>query len=139
MKNDKTLLIGICILFVFIFIILVGKQQDNKLADITDSPFNMTTIEGSQLVARDLDAIYPKYYVVFFDNTDNTYIIHCFNYYETSSQYDLEFNRLLSSIVDYDYEKNMIRYIVSKGYGDFYTVRDDLPFLTNSLNLKIYD
>ena len=68
-KNNLSMKIGIIILFMFAFIILIGKQQEreNILADIVDNEFYLRTIPSKQLVVKDLDAIYPRYYVVYFE------------------------------------------------------------------------
>ena len=131
--------IGIVILFIYAFIILISKQQDNNvLADISDANFNLKTIPAKQLVLRDFNAIYPKYYVFYFDNTDNTYIIHSFNYYQTDSQYELEFNNHLKKLVDYDYSEYMIRYIYKEGNGNYNSLMEDISVIIDSDNYKIY-
>lgn len=148
MKNVKkiekdsylSMKIGIIILFVFAFIILIDKQQKNEniLADMVDNEFYLRTIPSKQIVVRDLDVIYPRYYVFYIDNTDNTYIAHSFNYYQTDSQYELEFSIHRKYIVDYNYSDYMIRYICDSGKGDYEDIMERLPFIIDTFNYKIY-
>lgn len=139
-KNNLSMKIGMIILFMFAFIILIGKQQEreNILADIVDNEFYLRTIPSKQLVVKDLDVIYPRYYVFYFDNTDNTYIIHSFNYYQTDSQYELEFSNHRKYVTDYNYSDYMIRYVFGNGEGDYDYVLEQLPFIIDSFNYKIY-
>lgn len=139
-KNyDKKIRIGIIILFIFAFIILIDKQQESEnLADIIDNSFYTRTIENKQIVVRDLNAIYPKYFVLYFDNTDNTYIVHSFNYYQTDSQYELEFYAHLKKLVDYNYSDYMIRYVYDNGIGSYYDVIDEIGLIIDSDNYVIY-
>ena len=151
MKNSKTkkvskgsfsIYLGIILLFVAAFIFLIDKQYSmsaNKLADVLDSEINIRTIEGRQLVVRDMDAIYPKYFVIYFDNTDDTYIIHSFNYYQTDSQYELEFRNHLDRVVDYNYSDYMIRYVFDNGDGTFDSVKGKLSAIIGTDNYKIYE
>ncbi len=141
-KKDYNLSIriGIIILFVFAFIILIGKQQDSEtiLADIVDNEFYLRTIPSKQYVVKDLDVIYPRYYVFYFDNTDNTYIIHSFNYYQTDSQYELEFSNHRKYVVDYNYSDYMIRYVVGDGKGSYDDMIEAVPFIIDTFNYKVY-
>ena len=138
MKSNKSLIIGICILFIFAFIILIDKQEEEKLGDIRSGYFNITSIPNKRMVARDMEAIYPRYYVVYFDNNDYSYIIHSFNYYETESQYELEFNRLKDKIAYYNKDELMIRYVYKKGFANYNEMLEDLKDITGSNNLEIY-
>ena len=143
MKNkkidySKRIRIGIIILFIFAFIILIDKQQDNNLGDINDNYLQYKSIAEKQIVVRDLNAIYPKYFVFYLDNTDNTYIVHSFNYYQTDSQYELEFNNHIKYIVDYNYSEYMIRYVYDKGYGNYDYLISEISRIIDSDNYKIY-
>ena len=131
-------LVLVLVVFITIFVFLINIKKQSGLADIVDNSFKETTVRGKKLVAQDMDAIYPKFYVVYFDN-DNTFIIHCFNYYETESQYRLEFNRLIDDIVDYNQNNNMIRYVYSSGIGSYDEVLNELSLIIDSSNLKIYE
>ena len=139
-KNyNLSIRIGIIILFIYAFIILISKQQGvNTLADIVDANFNIKSIPSKQIVVRDLNAIYPKYFVFYIDNTDNTYLVHTFNYYQTDSQYELEFNKFLKNIVDYDYSEYMIRYVFGSGTANYNELIEQISFIIDSDNYKIY-
>jgi hypothetical protein len=126
----------IVIAFTFAFMLLIDKQNNNYMNDIHDGGFSVTPEVGKVIVARDMDAIYPKYYVVY--TTDDSYSIYVYNYYETVSQYELEYNRLIDSIVDYNEKDRMIRYLYDRGYGTYNEVLNNLSMLVNSSNLKIY-
>ena len=136
---NKSMRIGIIILFVFAFIILIDKQRDNEeiLGDIADSGY-FRSIPSKQIAVRDLSAIYPRYYVFYFDNTDNTYIVHSFNYYQTDSQYELELYNHLKYVVDYNYEYYMIRYVYGKGQGNYNDMFEEISSIIDSNNYQIY-
>ncbi len=138
-NNNFSLVLGIIILFVFAFIILIDKQNERNLnlGDVA-SKFTVTKVVNQRMVIQDLECIYPKYYVIYFDNTDNTYIIHSFNYYQNKEQYDLEFNRLRKYIVDYNYEDYTIRYVYKKGYGNYDDLLANIYDVIEGDNLKIY-
>ena len=51
--------------FTFAFVLLIDKQQKDQLADIRNETFYQSTITGKQIVAKDLDTIYPKYYIFY--------------------------------------------------------------------------
>ena len=91
------------------------------------------------MVIKDYSSSFSKYYVVYFDNTDDTYIIHGFNYYENKDQFDWEFNRLNNSIVDYDYNNFSIRYVASKGRGDYNYVYNNINIILDNNNLFVYE
>ena len=135
--NKGLKLFLVLLIFGLAFVFLINTKEHSGLADITDSPFQITTLKDKRLVARDMKAIFPKYYVVYF-NSDDTYLIHGFNYYETESQYRLEFNRLLGDIIDYNPNNNMIRYIYTKGIGSYEDVLNELSLIVQSNNLQIY-
>jgi hypothetical protein len=116
--------------------LLIDKKNNDYMNDIHDGGFNVSPEVGKVIVARDMDAIYPKYYVVYTD--DDSYSIYVYNYYETVSQYELEFNRLIDDIVDYNEKDRMIRYLYDRGYGTYNEVLNNLSMLVNSTNLKIY-
>ncbi len=84
-----------------------------------------------------MNAIYPKYYVIYFDTTDNTYITHVFNYYQTDSQYEMGYNSQLESVIDYNYEDYMIRCSYNSGSGTYSDVLDELSFIIGTTNYKI--
>lgn len=134
--NKILYLFIVIIIFGFAFVVLVNKQQNSTLADI-NSVFKIKTEYNKRLVAQDMDTIYSKYYVVYF--YDNMYELHSFNYYETVSQFDLEFNRLLDNIVDYNRKENMIRCYDLKGIGNYQYVKDNLTTIVGVNNLKIYE
>ena len=138
-SSTKFLLLFIVVVaFAFAFTLLIKRQQqDTYYSGAKESEFNIKPEYGKTIVAKDNNAIYPKYYVVYVNN-DNEYAIYVYNYYETSSQYDLEFNRLIDSIVDYNAKDRMIRYLHSRGYGAYVDVLDNLSSLVDSDNLIIY-
>ena len=139
-NNEKTklwYLFIVIISFTMAFVLLINKQkEDTYLADIEESSFNIKPEVGKTIVAKDEYAIYPKYYVVFVNNSN--YTIYVYNYYDTISQYNLEFNRLISKIVDYNINDKMIRYMHSKGYGTYNEILKNLSVLVENENLKIY-
>lgn len=126
----------VVIAFTFAFMLLINKQNNLYMNDITDGGFSVKPEEGKVIVARDMDAIYPKYFVVY-TNADS-YTIYVYNYYDTISQYELEYNRLIDRIVDYNVKDRMIRYIYDRGYGTYEEVLDNLSMLVGASNLKIY-
>lgn len=128
-------LLLVIVVFVAAFTLLINKQN-NYMNDINEGGFNITPEVGKVIVARDMNAIYPKYYVVY--TNENDYSIYVYNYYETVSQYELEYNRLIDSIVDYNEKDKMIRYIYDRGYGTYNEVLNNLSMLVDSTNLKIY-
>lgn len=128
-------LLLVIVVFVAAFTLLIDKQ-DNYMNDITDGGFNIKPEVGKVIVARDMNAIYPKYYVVHTNEDD--YSIYVYNYYETVSQYELEYNRLIETIVDYNEKDKMIRYLYDRGYGTYNEVLNNLTMLVDSTNLKIY-
>lgn len=128
----------VVIAFTLVFALLISKQEGNPelLADVRNNSFNVKPEIGKVIVARDMTAIYPKFYVVYID--DDMYSIYEYNYYETVSQYNLEYNRLINSIVDYNIKEKMIRTINGRGYGTYNEVLDNLSSLVNCNDLKIY-
>ena len=148
MKNRKvknvqvgnfTIYLGIILVFISAFIILIDRHYNNEyLADVVNNEFIYRTIPGKQIVVRDMNAIYPKYFIIYFDNTDNTYIAHVMHYYQTDSQYELEYYNNLDSIIDYNYDDYMIRCLYKKGHGTYQDVLEELSFLINSDNYKLY-
>ena len=126
----------VIIAFTFAFMLLINKQNGLYMNDMNDGGFDVSPEYGKVIVARDMDAIYPKYYVVY-TNSDS-YSIYVYNYYETVSQYELEYNRLIDRIVDYNAKDNMIRYIYDRGYGTYDEVLNNLSMLVGASNLKIY-
>ena len=136
-RNKFLYLIIVIVAFSLAFILLINKQnRDTYYLNMKDNNFSVSPQYGKTIVARDEKAIYPKYYVVFVDN--NQYSIYVYNYYDTISQYNLEFNRLLDKIVDYNEKDKMIRYIHSKGYGTYNEIFDNLTVLVENENLQIY-
>lgn len=137
--NSKKLmcLFIVIIVFTLAFVLLINKQrEDEYLADIMENNLNVKPEVGKIIVARDMHAIYPKYYVIFIDN--NHYSLYVYNYYETVSQYNLEFNRLIDKIVDYNIKEKTIRYLDHRGYGTYYEVINNLSSITECRELKIY-
>lgn len=131
---NKTLYVFIvAITFTFAFIILIRKQNGDNLGDVAINSFDGQSIYGKKLVARDMDMIYPKYYVAYFDGND--YIIHTFHYYNTESQYELEFQRLRYSIVDYNKGDNMIRCDLTRGLGSYDYVKNNFGDIVKSKNI----
>ena len=139
-KNNKSFkilyLFVVIIIFTLAFVLLVNRQNEKKLADSIESSFNIKPEVGKVIVARDMHAIYPKYYVIFIDN--NRYSLYVYNYYDTVSQYNLEFNRLIDKIVDYSMKDKMIRYLDSRGYGTYNEILNNLSIITECIELKIY-
>ncbi len=127
----------VIIAFTLAFLLLINKKnEDSYLADIQENSFDVRPENGKVIVARDTYAIYPKYYVVNVNN--GHYSIYVYNYYDTVSQYNLEFNRLINQIVDYNIKDKMIRYLETKGYGTYDEVLNNLPIIVGNNNLKIY-
>ena len=140
-KNDNGMkflcLVIVIMAFGLAFGLLIKKQFDNSyLNDVSANKLNVIPEVGKTIVAKDNNAIYPKYYVV--NISGDAYSIYVYNYYDTISQYELEFNRLINSIVDYNSKNKMIRYIHSRGYGTYYEILSNLPILVECDNLKIY-
>ena len=136
-SNKLVYLLIVIVAFTIAFIILINRQnKDTYYLNTTDNSFNIKSKYGETIVARDGDAIYPKYYVAYIN--DNHYSIYVYNYYDTASQYELEFNRLLDQIVDYNADERMIRYLDSDGYATYNEVRSNLAILTGCDNLEIY-
>lgn len=126
----------VVIAFTFAFMLLINKQNNNYMNDINDGGFNVTPEVGKVIVARDMDAIYPRYFVVYTD--EDIYTIYVYNYYDTVSQYELEYSRLIDDIVDYNEKDKMIRYLFDRGYGTYNEVLNNLSVLVGVNNLKIY-
>lgn len=136
--NKVLCLFIVVIAFSFAFVVLVKKQQGNNLGDMAfNSSFSGKTIYNKEILARDMEAIYPRYFSVY--TLNNSYNIQCVNYYETESQFDLEFSRLIDSIIDYNRKEKMIRYTVSEGYLPYDEVKDNLARIVGVNNLKIYE
>ena len=64
--------------------------------------------------------------------------IYVYNYYDTVSQYELEYNRLIDDIVDYNEKDKMIRCILHRGYGTYDEVLNNFTLLVDNANIKIY-
>ena len=127
----------VVVAFTLAFVLLINKQQsDVYYANTKGNGFSVKPQYGKTIVAKDLNAIYPKYYVVYIN--DDEYSLYVYNYYDTTSQYNLEYNRLINKIVDYNAKEKMIRYLHSKGYGTYVDVLDSLSTLVESDNLLIY-
>ena len=127
----------VVIAFALAFAMLINKQKgDAYLNDLKENNIGVTPEVGKTIVAKDMSAIYPKYFVVYIN--DDSYSIYVYNYYETISQYNLEYNRLINSIVDYNAKDKMIRYIHSRGYGTYDEVLNNLSTLVECNDLKIY-
>lgn len=127
----------VVVAFTLAFVLLINKQQsDSYLNDINGNSMNVKPEVGKTIVAKDMKAIYPKYYVVTISNDE--YSIYTYNYYETISQYDLEYSRLIDSIVDYNSKDKMIRCLEGRGYGTYDEVLSNLSYLVNSDDLLIY-
>ena len=137
MNNSTKYLCLLLVIVVFVgaFVLLINKQND-YMNDIAEGGFNVKPEVGKVIVARDMNAIYPKYYVVYTNEDD--YSIYVYNYYETVSQYELEYNRLINDIVDYNEKDKMIRYIYDRGYGTYNEVLNNLSMIVNCNNLRIY-
>ena len=126
----------VVLVFTFAFMLLINKQKDSYMNDINEGSFEVRPKEGEVIVARDMEAIYPKYYVVYF--SDDNFTIYSYSYYDTVSQYELEYNRLINSVVDYNEKDKMIRCLIDRGYGTYEEVLDNLSMLVDASNLKIY-
>ena len=138
-NSTKILCLFIVIIaFTLAFALLINKQDGNAelLADVKNNSFNIQPEEGKVIVARDMTAIYPKFYVVYVN--DETYSAYAFNYYETTSQYNLEYNRLIDSIVDYNIKEKMIRTFIGRDYGTYDEVLNNLSFILECNDLKVY-
>ena len=137
-RNNKFLyLLIVIVMYTVAIIVLINRQsRDVYYLNMTENNFSVSPKVGETIVARDKDSIYPKYYVVYVNN--NEYSIYVFNYYDTTSQYNLEFNRLIDKIVDYNSKDKMIRYLHSRGYGTYEEVYENLPALVESSSLLLY-
>lgn len=131
-------LVVMVILFVMAFILLINKHTAN-LGDVIDVPFSYETIKGKVLVVKDQDAIYPRFFVVFFDEANEHYIIHNFNYYETESQFDLDYHRYLNSVIDYNMNKNILRIKYYDGIGSYSYVKDNINRILELENVYVYE
>ena len=120
--------------FSFAFALLINKQQQNNLADVNNSKYNEKTIYGKQVVARDMDSIYPKYYIALF--MDNSYVIQSIDFYDTNSQYELDFSREKYSIIDYDKSQKMIRYEIKRGKASYEELRDNFAAIIGVDNIE---
>ena len=121
--------------FTFAFALLVNKQQNNKLADVSSEYFHETTIVGKQIVAKDVDTFYPKYYMALFMGND--YVVQEINFYETESQFKLDFSRKTYQIIDYDKSKKMIRNEIKIGRGIYTDVLNDFASIVGAENIVI--
>lgn len=128
---------AITLSFVLVFVLLLNKHTDN-LGDKLESSFNYETIPLKQLVARNTDSIYPQYFVAFFAK-DGSFIVHNFNYYETNSQYDLEYNRLFDKVIDYNPNQNMLRIKYYEGAGNYNEVKNNFGRIIGVDSLEIYE
>ena len=139
-KRNKKIITTILsiIIFIIAFILLINKNTSNQ-GDIKETSFNITPEYQKRIVLEDMDSIYKRYFVIYLDNTDNTYIVHSFNYYNTQSQYELEFHRLKEKILDYNINEYYIRYVYSDGFGSYNDVLNNLENITDSRNIKVYD
>ena len=126
----------VVVAFSLAFALLINRQQNGGYMNDVNNSFSVKPQVGKVIVARDLNAIYPKYYVVYTD--DGEYSIYVYNYYETSSQYELEYNRLIDDIVDYNAKDKMIRYLYDRGYGTYNEVLNNLAMIVGSDNIRIY-
>jgi len=127
----------VVIAFTLAFALLINKQNGNSdMYDIEGKGFNVKPEAGKVIVARDMGAIYPKYFVAYVDLDE--FSIYVYNYYETSSQYELEYNRLIDDIVDYNAKEKMIRYLFGRGYSTYDELLANLSSITNCNNLRIY-
>ena len=127
----------VIVAFAFAFALLIDKQKNGSyMNDLSEGGFSVKPEVGKIIVARDMDAIYPKYFVVYTE--EDSYSIYVYNYYETTSQYELEYNRLIDQIVDYNAKDKMIRYIYDRGYGTYNEVLNNLSMMVNCKNLRIY-
>ena len=127
----------VVIAFTLAFVLLINKQHgDSYLNDLRKNSINIRPEVGKTIVAKDMKAIYPKYYVAYIN--DDSYSIYVFNYYETISQYNLEFARLKDVIVDYNAKDKMIRYLDSRGYGTYNEVLSNLSILVGCDDLLVY-
>ncbi len=139
-KRNKKIITTIfsIIIFILSFILLINKNNDN-LGDIKETSFNIVPSYKERIVLEDMDSIYKRYYVIYLDNTDNTYIVHSFNYYNTQSQYELEFQRLKDKILDYNINEYYIRYLYKEGIGDYSNILNNIENITDSRHIKIYN
>ena len=139
-KRNKKIITTIfsIIIFILSFILLINKNNDN-LGDIKETSFNIVPSYKERIVLEDMDSIYKRYYVIYLDNTDNTYIVHSFNYHNTQSQYELEFQRLKDKILDYNINEYYIRYLYKEGIGNYSNILNNIENITDSRHMKIYN
>ncbi len=139
-KRNKKIFTSILsiIIFIIAFILLINKNNDNQ-GDIKETSFNIMPLSNERIVLEDMDSIYKRYFVIYLDKTDNTYIIHSFNYYNTLSQYELDFHRLKETIVDYNINEYYIRNFYKEGMGTYQEVFRNLENIINLRNIKIYN
>ena len=137
-ERSKVLyLLIVIVVFVTAFVVPIKTQNDSTYYfNVRDNEFSSKAEYGSTIVAKDTESFYPKYYVVYINGED--YSIYVYNYYDTLSQYQLEFDRLLDGIVDYNEKDKMIRYLHSKGTGTYDELLNDLPLIVECDNLKFY-
>lgn len=133
--NKVLYLFIIVISFSFAFVMLIKKQQNDNLGDVDLAYLTEKTVYNKQIVVQDLDSIYPRYFVLYFSGDE--FVTHSYNYYNTESQYDLEFSRYIKQMVDYNRKEYMIRYIYNNGYGIYDNVKQDVSNILNLSNIKI--
>ena len=129
----------VVVAFTFAFVLLINAQKrENGYENGSESGFNIKPEEGKVIVAKNLDAVYSMYYVVYVN--DDEFSIYVFNYYQTVDQYNMDYNREMENdrIVDYNPKDKMIRYLHSKGYGTYDEVLKNLSALVECDNLLIY-
>lgn len=135
LKKGLTL-VGVLVVFVGAFVLLIDKKKkEEMLGDVNESNFKLKTQEGKQLVVKDMDSSYDKYYVIYFG--EDTFDIHAFNYYNNDFEYENGFNNLISNVIDYNKNERMIRLLYTKGLGSYDSVLTNLSSILESSNLKI--
>lgn len=121
--------------FTFAFSLLINKHQESSLADVYNEYFHESTIVGKQIVAKDVDCFYPKYYIALFMGMD--YVVQEINYYETESQFKLDFSRNTYRIIDYDKSKKMIHNEITVGRGIYTEVLNDFASIVGAEKIVI--
>ena len=136
-SNKIVSLLMVIMVFTVAFILLINKNKEEKLGDVFNNNFNLETIPGKQLVLKDMNEDYSKYYVIYF-GPSNSFDIHVFNYYNNDSEYQSEFKSLTNNIIYYNPDIKMLRVLYTSGIGSYDSVSNNLATILNSSNLRLY-
>ena len=65
-KRNKKIFytISSIIIFIIAFCLLINKKNNDNLADIKETKFNITPLVNERIVLEDIDSIYKRYFVI---------------------------------------------------------------------------